>query len=63
MAGTPSPSDVYNNTQAMHQDSRTPGLNSFIAAWGALQDFTGPWAVNNYNQTINVAALIGGLVT
>lgn len=62
MANAPSPSDVYNNAAAMHLDNRTPGMNNFLVAWSALQDFTGDWAVRNYNQGVNVASLIGSLV-
>lgn len=59
MAGEPSSADVYNNAQAMRFDGRTPGLNSFVSAWSALQDFTGTNAVNNYNGLQQLAALIG----
>lgn len=61
MANPPSPSDVYNNANGMRLDSRTPGLNIAIQAWAAAQNFTGAWAVNTYNQQINIANQIAGL--
>lgn len=61
MANPPSASEVYNNGAAMRLDSRTPGMNIVVEAWGALQDFTGAWAVNQYNQQINIANQIAGL--
>lgn len=51
---------IYNQAQAMTYDARTPGLNSIVSAWAALQNFTGQWAVNNYNGIVYMTNLIGG---
>lgn len=63
MANEPSAPTVYNNAASMHLDSRTPGLNAFIEAWAALQDFTGNWAVGNYNQLVVTSGMIGEFAT
>lgn len=61
MANEPSSGDVYNNAAAMRMDSRTPGLNSIIAAWSALQSFTGAQGASLYNQIEGTAYQIGSL--
>lgn len=58
----PDPDTVYNNAAAMRQDPRTPGLNSVLGAWAALQDFTGQNAATNYNQFTNLANLTRDLL-
>lgn len=57
MTSPPSSGTVYNNAASMHLDSRTPGMTLIVQSWAALQDFTGGWAVANYNQAINIANL------
>lgn len=61
MASIPSSGDVYNNATAMRLDSRTPGTNSFLVAWSALQSFTGPGGQGQYNQIAGTAIQIGTL--
>lgn len=59
----PTPEQVYANASAGLFDARTPGLNEVISAWRALQDFTGNWAVANYNQALNVSNLNSAEIT
>lgn len=60
MATGPSSTTVYNTVAAMQMRADTPGMNSFVAAWAALQNMTGPWAVNAYNRGLNVYSLMNG---
>lgn len=61
MANPPSSSDVYNTAEGLQYDPRTPGMNSIVAAWGALQDFTGDWALQRFYDLNNIATLTEGL--
>lgn len=58
MAGNPNSGDVYNNAASMRFDSRTPGMNAFLAAWAALQDFAASWGPRTYSEFANVTNLI-----
>lgn len=60
MANGPSSDTVYNTVAAMQFRGDTPGMNAFVAAWAALQDMTGPWAVTTYNRALNVRNLMDG---
>lgn len=61
MANGPSSDTVYNTVAAMQTRGDTPGMNQFVFAWSALQDLTGPWAVQTYNRAVNVHNLMDGL--
>ncbi len=59
MATPPNPQQAVDQATAQTYRNDTPGLNSVISAWGALQDFTGAWANSTYSGLAVVTGLIG----